>query len=693
MVQGLVKYPGPGCIVEFMQGNAPQIAWVLEEQNGKLRLLLPNRRETTLQGSRILPWPGPIYADVKSRDAAVAILERHRAKREDTFVNPLELWELAQGEVDQATAIWFAELALSDPDMDAVAACGHALLQAKTHFKFNPPHFEIYPEAIVAARLAEQEAISKREALATQGSTFLHLLWENYQKKTNKVPDTDLDPSLLERLRHTILERIADPDTQEDEGLWRLLVKGLPEDPLLPVYLAQAWGLVPPHYNYWLDRAAYTPGDTWSEKNNEEIERLLVQASRDETATPSLPETVPFISIDAPTTKDMDDAFHIVALPEGGWKLTLVLACPAAYWPFGSDLDKAVFRRATSIYLPEATHHMLPECLGIQAYSLLAGQVRPALFIHCLVKSDGTVQSCEPQYGMVKLHENLCYEDCEAALNGEITPASPYRTQLEQALALATTHQALRIREGAVIIERPELQLTLEGEGENIKVTLEEETSAPKAHLLVSELMVLTNAALARWGKEHGIPLLHRTQNVALPKEFAGIWTDPLGIAKVVRALSPAVLETAARPHAGLGEAVYAPSTSPLRRYPDLLNQAQILYALREGKPRWSREELDALLPLLNARLDAAGQVQRSRPRYWKLLYIRQQSDKRWWRAIITDENEMFVTVNLPREQLIVRARRSFFGERTHPGQELEVRLGKVRPLQNDFQLMETREI
>lgn len=69
MVQGLVRYPGAGCVVEFMQGNAPQIAWVLEEQNGRLRLLLPNRRETALQAARILPWPGPAYEKNCSRDA------------------------------------------------------------------------------------------------------------------------------------------------------------------------------------------------------------------------------------------------------------------------------------------------------------------------------------------------------------------------------------------------------------------------------------------------------------------------------------------------------------------------------------------------------------------------------------------------------------------------------------------------
>ena len=119
---------------------------------------------------------------------------------------------------------------------------------------------------------------------------------------------------------------------------------------------------------------------------------------------------------------------------------------------------------------------------------------------------------------------------------------------------------------------------------------------------------------------------------------------------------------------------MYAPSTSPLRRYPDMINETQIISLLRDGKPRWSKEELDTLLPLLNAHLDAAGQVQRFRPRYW-------------------NENDAFVTVNMPKEQMIVRARRQFFGERTHPGQELEIRLGKVHPLQNDFQLLETREI
>ena len=55
----LVRYPGPGCVVEFMQGNQPQIAYVAEEQSGKLHVLTHSRREANVPAARLLPWSGP----------------------------------------------------------------------------------------------------------------------------------------------------------------------------------------------------------------------------------------------------------------------------------------------------------------------------------------------------------------------------------------------------------------------------------------------------------------------------------------------------------------------------------------------------------------------------------------------------------------------------------------------------------
>ena len=693
MVQGLVRYPGTGCIVEFMQGNAPQIAIVLEEQNGRLRLLLPNRRETSLQVSRILPWTGPLYEKVSSRDAMIEVLEKHRLARQEASVDPLELWEMAQGEVDAAPADWFAELAASDPDVDLVAACAHALLNTKTHFKFNSPNFEVFPEAVANARLEEQRLVRQREAIVGRGGAFVRLLWDIYLKKQPAAAVAaakTLDPEIVDHLRKMILKRLADPETQEDDALWRMMVKGIPDDQFVPLHLAEAWGLVGPHHNFMLDRVGYEPGDAWSEAYRAETDTLLESIAA-ESGDACL--SLPVISIDAPVTRDIDDAFHIARRPDGGWDLILALACPADIWNFGGDLDRAVLQRATSLYLPEATHHMLPQCLGINGYSLLAGEVRPSLLVRCVINADGEVIECTPSRGTVRLTANLQYDDCEAALDGVDTPASPYREMLEQALAVALKHQSLRVAKGAVIIERPDQNILLEGEGQNVRVSLETDNLAPRAHLLVSELMILVNAAVPRWAMEHGIHLIYRTQDVAIPREFAGIWSSPVDIARVVRALSPAIMETAPRPHAGLGEAVYAPSSSPLRRYSDMVNEAQILHYLSRGRPRWDLAALKDLVLELNVHLEASMQVQRFWPRYWKLEYFRQQGDKVWWPAVITDENDAFVTVNLPREQLIARARRNLFGERTVLGQELEVRIGKVHPLQNDFRLLETREI
>ena len=164
---GCVRYPAPGCIVEYMEGNAVQIAMVTEEAGGRLRLLLPNRRETRLTAARLLPWLGPLHAADAGREETVRLLETHKKAREElaAAVPVMDVWELAQGEVATAQAQWFAELFASDPDPDQVAAYGRALLACKSHFRFQPPDFQVFSAETVEKRLAEQKSREEREAL------------------------------------------------------------------------------------------------------------------------------------------------------------------------------------------------------------------------------------------------------------------------------------------------------------------------------------------------------------------------------------------------------------------------------------------------------------------------------------------------------------------------------------------------
>ena len=695
-----VLYPAPGCVVEYMEGNAVQIGLVIEESGGKLRLLLPNRRELRLNSSRLLPWLGPLHEVGQSKDALVHLLEEHKVCREDLAVSvPLiEAWELAQGEVHSAPAAWFAELFLNDPTTDQIAAYGRALLCCKSHFRFQPPEFQVFSAEMVEKRLSEEKARQERDALTAGGAAFLRLLWDVAQHKRNLPAQSEGSSEwpvqeVASRLEDILRARMVDPESQEYEPLWRTLSKGLPDIPHLPLQLLTAWGKLPPHYNFWLDRAGYCEGDSWWEPFRNTVESLVAQGVTPSPDLPSCPE--PCISIDSATTRDVDDAFHVEAA-EDGWIVTIVLACPALYWPFGSPLDKVVLHRGTSLYLPEGTCHMLPQILGIQAYSLLAGQPRPALAVRVFVGTDGTLGSCELAIVKATLCANLTYEDCqsvlEAQLHGQPLPdcaATPFAEQLHLGLALARSRQAARIAAGAVIMDRHDPVIMLTGEGEDTRVQVIPDHQSPDAQMLVAEMMILASSAVADWAAAHTCAMLHRVQDVAVPKEYAGVWNAPEDMTRVMRALTPSSLDVQARPHAALGLERYAPMTSPLRRYPDLVNEAQLTHMLQTGQPRWTAEDLKMLLGALSPVLEVVGQVQRFRPRYWKLLFFRQQGDKLWWRGVITEENETFVSVSLPQQGIFVRGRRCMFDERAYPGMAVLVRIGKVQPLYNEISILE----
>lgn len=697
-----VQFPGPGCLVEFMQGNTPTQAIVLDVQGGRLRVYAVNRRESVLSLSRLLPWSGPMLGKELSRQRMDEALEEHRGLRASIAagISPLEVWELTQGELNTATAEWLAGLLWKHPTIDQEASLGHALLSAKTHFRFSPPSFDIFTQQVVETRLAEAENNRIREAFAVTGAQFFQKLWDVHCRKRGPISSQDIpEEALAEQLKSLVLSRIADPEDGDDAAVWKILTKSLPDVPHVPLHLAVAWNLIPEHYNFWLDRAGFERGEAWAQDHAKDCDILIEQSAarlleleRDHS---------PYVSVDPAEAADRDDAFFVERLENGDIRVAVVLACPALAWPFGSELDKAVQRRASSLYLPEGDEHLLPARIGRSLYSLDAGKLRPAFKVDMRLSAEGELLEIEPSLRSIMPSANLDLESAETALRagepgGNIASvparARSHAAMLHEAFALARMLQHRRIAAGAVITERPDPDVQVQGHGNEIRVRIEDGPEVPFAHLMVGELMILTNAALAAWSLHKGVPLLFRTQDVALPREFAGVWTEPHDISRIVRTLPPAGLETQPKRHAGLGLCAYATQTSPIRRYTDLLNQGQILSYMQKGCPRLSLEELNSLLPLLSARADAVNQIQRQRPRYWKLLFFRQQGDKKWWDAVVADENEAFATIALPWAQLMVRGKRRQFDEKLFPGMRIQVRLGKVNPLLGEIQIIEAGE-
>jgi exoribonuclease-2 len=130
--------------------------------------------------------------------------------------------------------------------------------------------------------------------------------------------------------------------------------------------------------------------------------------------------------------------------------------------------------------------------------------------------------------------------------------------------------------------------------------------------LIVAEAMILANSTWGSWLAELGVPAIYRSQ----------------------ASLAPGVkvrMGTKALPHAGIGVKSYAWSTSPLRRYTDLVNQWQIIAAARHGrtaalaapfKPKDA--ELFSIISAFDAAYTAYNGHQATMERYWTLKFLQQ---------------------------------------------------------------------
>ncbi len=671
----------PGSVVEFMHGDQPQLAYVLEEASGKLRLWTINKREMKMPSMRLLPWFGPVGNPDANKQEIQDILNTHQEKRGEiqAGLNVMELWELAQGELENAPLSWFAGLLWEEPDADQIAALGRAMLSTKTHFKFRPPNFEIWSAEKVELKMRQKAEEKEREAITSTGQTVLKELWAAFnQGRKPKLPV--LEDELAEGLRLILRRKIGETLDETERKIWTAISKGLPDVPHLPLLLAQAWGVVLPHHNYLLDEAEYDWGNEWSESFSNEIGEIRNTFSNQEQDS----ESNDFISIDAITTKDIDDAFRIEK-DGSDYILSIALARPDAHWEFGSPLDKAVAARATSIYLPEGTAHMMPEQFGTGLYSLIAGENRPTMIADFRLDSEGNLLTVTPRMAWITIKANVTYEDADAAIKDGTDES------LVIAHNLAEKRIARRIEAGSCVIRKPEPVVTVEGEGAQSQVEISLKEASPRSELVISEFMILANSGLALWAKENGVPLLHRTQDIALPQESAGIFTEPAAIMRAVKLLMPPILETAAKRHAALAVPAYAPITSPLRRYTDFINMAQVCTYLESGEPRMNKDDLDILATHLGLRVKSVGAVQRFRPRYWKLVYLAKRR-KQFQSAVLVDDNGPMATLAMPHIQVNVRAPKKLLGDKLYPGQQFQINFTKVDPLTNEIKIGEALE-
>jgi exoribonuclease-2 len=419
-------------------------------------------------------------------------------------------------------------------------------------------------------------------------------------------------------IREQLYRILFKPDKNGAE--YKAVVEASRSTQLSPLTLLQRAGAITSAYQFHWKRFLF---DNFPKGTA--FPALSAPAIRDE--LPLAP--IAAFSIDDSSTTEIDDALSVQGLGTGSVVVGIHIAAPGLAMAPGAAIDAVARQRLSTVYMPGHKITMLPDDV-VDAYTLREGVECPAVSLYATF-DEGTLalQGTVTKLERVPITINLRHDVLDAAVTeewlaathpGDNHPVANLHAPLAflHRLALQLKAQREVVRGKPENFNRPDYNFRLVGvqgmepSGDERVEIVPRRRGAP-LDLIVAEAMILANSTWGSWLAELGVPAIYRSQ----------------------ASLAPGVkvrMGTKALPHAGIGVKSYAWSTSPLRRYTDLVNQWQIIAAARHGrtaalaapfKPKDA--ELFSIISAFDAAYTAYNGHQATMERYWTLKYLQQQ--------------------------------------------------------------------
>lgn len=353
---------------------------------------------------------------------------------------------------------------------------------------------------------------------------------------------------------------------------------------------------------------------------------------------------LPFVTIDAENTRDMDDAIY-VASTDTGWDLFTAIADPSKHIKPGSALEQAARERTNTLYLLGQTHGMLPSELSQDTYSLVAEQKRAALVCQIKINSSGEIQSYQFSEAQIRSQHKLSYQSVFEYLEQGTSTHFPetLQTLLKNLQQLAETRLQWRQQHALVMEDKADYFYIL---NDQKKIDHVEKRERNIAHRIVEEAMLITNYCagdLFARNPGYGIFSTHpgfRTERLdeakhLLQQDQQNLLSHDLtqleSYCSLFRSLrqdknnpqtaalhsllqrmqQTGTLSFDSIPHFGLGFPAYAMVTSPIRRYQDYYNHLAIKALLQNEEPLIEKEEQQKLVEALQHKINLGRQASR----------------------------------------------------------------------------------
>ena len=338
-------------------------------------------------------------------------------------------------------------------------------------------------------------------------------------------------------------------------------------------------------------------------------------------------------SIDDSQTTEIDDALSVQGLGTGEVVVGIHIAAPALALTPGHAIDQIARQRLSTVYMPGNKITMLPDHV-VQSYTLQEGRDCPAVSLYLRVdESTLDILGSETRVEQVFIAANLRHDMLDDVVTeawlanpatvlpaGKNIPQMPH-AQLAFLYRLAQHRKAQRevVRGKPENFNRPDYNfrvITLDDQAPkgDERVEISQRHRGAPLDLMVAEAMILANSTWGQWLSDLGVPGIYRSQASLLPGVKVRMGTKAL-------------------PHAGIGVPCYAWSTSPLRRYTDLVNQWQIIACAQHGntaalaapfKPK--DVDLFSIISAFEAAYSSYNGYQSSMERFWTLQYLQQNA-------------------------------------------------------------------